>query len=104
MTEPTQAAPRQTTKVIQAVRDAHGQPSTVPRYLVGSALFLVGLGLFVNHVLEHHGTEGATEFRAILGCGIAGLLILPGIAESMTAGIKGVGGALVSLKKQKDAP
>jgi hypothetical protein len=89
---------------MQVVRDAHAKPSMVPRYVVGSALFLVGLGLFVNHVLAHHAAESGTEFRAILGCGIAGLLILPGIAESLTASIKGVGGALLALKKGKDAP
>lgn len=76
MSDPTQA-PRQTTRVMQAVQASHGRKDTGPRYALGSILLGFALASFALHMQSHTAALDVFEQRFIGGCGAAGLLILP---------------------------
>jgi hypothetical protein len=77
MTEPTQPTPRQTTKVIQAVRDAHAKPSSGARYRGGFGLIALSAALFVLLVVFAQDLLHGAILWAVLAPGAIGLLILP---------------------------
>jgi hypothetical protein len=108
MTNPaTPARATTATRVITAVKVAHESPLAIPRHIAGWTMFFVGVGLLVWHFVAHHGPEkDLNELKAAAGLIAGGLLLIPGVPEGLTAGIKGVGGAAVDVFKRyksKDA-
>lgn len=45
--------------------------------VVGLLLLIVGLGLYVFHVVQHPDESGGFDVKAALGIGAVGLLLLP---------------------------
>lgn len=101
MTDPTQApSPRQTTKVIAAVVDAHAKPSALPRWGLGLAF----LGWSAYERYRPHATPPSTVDVWVFHVGllVVGLAVLPGVGELLLEFAKGAVSVFGAFRKAKD--